>query len=71
MWNNNYWRLKPEGLIYNDKLMGETVIDLEDRFFHPKWTSLGDVKPLEVCRRSHNSLTTSDTKKYNYTYYVS
>lgn len=30
------------------RLMGETVIDLEDRWFHPKWTSCGDFKPLEV-----------------------
>jgi len=29
------------------KLIGETIIDLEDRFFHPNWTSIGDLKPLE------------------------
>jgi hypothetical protein len=31
----------------SDVLMGETVIDCEDRFFHPKWTSIGDIKPVE------------------------
>lgn len=30
-----------------DKLMGETIIDLEDRWFHPKWTACADEKPLE------------------------
>ena len=30
------------------RFMGETVIDLEDRWFHPKWTQCGDLKPLEV-----------------------
>ncbi len=31
-----------------DLCMGETIIDCEDRFFHPKWTELGDTKPVEV-----------------------
>jgi hypothetical protein len=31
----------------SDKLMGETIIDLEDRWFHPKWTAFDEKKPLE------------------------
>lgn len=32
----------------SDKLIGETTIDLEDRWFHPKWTSIKTKeKPLE------------------------
>ena len=31
----------------SDKLMGETIIDLEDRWFHPKWTEFDEKKPLE------------------------
>ena len=27
--------------------MGETLIDCEDRYYHPKWTSLEDIKPVE------------------------
>ena len=31
-----------------DYPLGETEIDLEDRWFHPSWIELGDTKPLEV-----------------------
>jgi len=34
-------------LLSSDTLLGETTIDLEDRWFHPKWTLL-DKKPLEI-----------------------
>jgi hypothetical protein len=37
----------------SDKSLGETVIDLEDRWFHPKWTERGDLKPCEVGHQSH------------------
>jgi hypothetical protein len=32
--------------IFSDKFMAETVVDLEDRWFHPKWTTL-EIKPVE------------------------
>lgn len=45
-------RLRLQTWDYNfftfDDFIGETVIDLEDRWFHPEWTRLGAVKPLEV-----------------------
>jgi hypothetical protein len=32
----------------SDKIIGETSIDLEDRWFHPKWTEIPiKTKPLE------------------------
>ena len=37
-----------KNLISSDTLLGETVVDLEDRWYHPEWTKLGDSKPLEV-----------------------
>ena len=36
-----------KNLISSDVLMGETIVDLEDRWYHPKWTSL-DKKPVEA-----------------------
>eukprot|EP00596_Hydrurales_sp_CCMP1899_P004949 CAMPEP_0119051930 /NCGR_PEP_ID=MMETSP1177-20130426/73383_1 /TAXON_ID=2985 /ORGANISM="Ochromonas sp, Strain CCMP1899" /LENGTH=1845 /DNA_ID=CAMNT_0007031303 /DNA_START=346 /DNA_END=5881 /DNA_ORIENTATION=+ len=32
--------------IFSDKFMAETVVDLEDRWFHPRWTALA-LKPVE------------------------
>lgn len=40
MWNKNTF--------LSDKFMGETIIDLEERWFHPKWTKLDQAKPVEV-----------------------
>jgi hypothetical protein len=39
VWDKNFFT--------NDTLMGETIIDLEDRWFHPKWSALA-MKPAEV-----------------------
>lgn len=41
-------KIMDRNLLSSDLLLGETTIDLEDRWFHPKWTTLGDKKPLEV-----------------------
>ena len=34
-------------LVTSDQVIGETVIDLEDRWFHPKWNEL-EKKPAEI-----------------------
>lgn len=39
---------KSRKMFRKDSVLGETWIDCEDRFFHPTWTELGDVKPLEA-----------------------
>ncbi len=40
-------------LLRSDRNLGETVIDLEDRWFHPTWTAFGAKKPLEVRHYFH------------------
>ena len=54
VWDHDYLK--------SDDFIGETVIDLEDRWFHPKWVALGgktETKPLEVrqlfTRKSKNT----------------
>jgi hypothetical protein len=41
-------------LIFGDDLIGETVIDLEDRFFMPEWQSIKN-KPIEYRQLYHES----------------
>jgi hypothetical protein len=36
-----------KNLITSDQVIGETVVDLEDRWFHPKWNEL-EKKPAEI-----------------------
>jgi hypothetical protein len=31
-----------------DRFLGETIVDLEDRWFHATWTKMGDLKQLEA-----------------------
>jgi hypothetical protein len=49
-----------------DEVMGETVIDLEDRFYHPRWAAL-DIKPVEVrvreSEREEDMTTQMETSK--------
>jgi hypothetical protein len=33
-------------LLFGDDLIGETVVDLEDRYFSPDWNAF-DEKPIE------------------------
>lgn len=40
--------------IFDDDFIGETVIDLEDRFFSPEWQSIED-KPVEYRQLYHHS----------------
>lgn len=43
------------GVVVQDELIGETIIDLEDRFFHPKWQEWGVTakRAKEVSQRGH------------------
>lgn len=41
-------------LVFGDDLIGETVIDLEDRFFMPEWQSIKN-KPIEYRQLYHES----------------
>lgn len=40
--------------LFTDDLIGETKIDLEDRFFSPEWQSIKD-KPIEYRQLYHQS----------------
>jgi hypothetical protein len=40
-------QLWDKNIISSNQLMGETLVDLEDRWYHPKWTSLTP-KPVEA-----------------------
>lgn len=42
--------------LFGDDLIGETVIDLDDRFFSPEWQSILE-KPVEYRELSHQSST--------------
>ena len=44
--------------LFGDDLIGDTVIDLDDRFFSPEWESIKD-KPVEFRQLHHPSSTTS------------
>lgn len=41
-------------LLFGDDLIGKTTIDLDDRFFNPKWQAL-DEKPIETRELYHMS----------------
>lgn len=41
-------------LLFGDDLIGKTVIDLDDRFFNPRWQAL-DEKPIETRELYHVS----------------
>lgn len=41
-------------LLFGDDLIGKTVIDLDDRFFNPKWVSIEE-KPVETRELYHKS----------------
>lgn len=40
--------------LFGDDFIGETVIDLEDRFFSPEWQSINN-KPIELRQIYHKS----------------
>ncbi len=40
--------------LFGDDMIGETKIDLEDRFFSPEWQSIKD-KPIEFRQLYHQS----------------
>jgi len=42
--------------LFGDELIGETQIDLEDRFFSPEWQRIRD-KPIEYRELYHPSST--------------
>jgi hypothetical protein len=39
-------------MLFGDDLIGKTVIDLDDRFFNPKWQAI-DEKPIETRELYH------------------
>ena len=41
-------------LLFGDDLIGKTTIDLDDRFFNPKWQAI-DEKPIETRELYHQS----------------
>ena len=44
--------------LFGDDLIGETIIDLDDRFFSPEWQSIR-YKPVEFRQLMHSSTTAS------------
>ena len=44
--------------IFGDELIGETIVDLEDRFFSPDWQRISQ-KPIECRELYHPSSTIS------------
>jgi hypothetical protein len=40
--------------LFGDDLIGETIIDLDDRFFNPDWVSMRS-KPVEYRQLYHKS----------------
>ena len=44
--------------LFGDDLIGETVVDLDDRFFSPEWQSIKE-KPVEYRQLRHPSSTVS------------
>jgi hypothetical protein len=42
--------------LFGDDLIGETSVDLDDRFFSPEWQSIKD-KPVEFRELFHQSST--------------
>lgn len=53
------------GLVVQDELIGETIIDLEDRFFHPKWQEWGVTakRAKEVSQRASASVSQAISRK--------
>ena len=41
-------------ILFGDDLIGKTTIDLDDRYFNPKWQSI-DEKPIETRELYHMS----------------
>lgn len=41
-------------MLFGDELIGDTYIDLEDRYFLPEWRALND-KPIEFRKLHHPS----------------
>jgi Ca2+-dependent lipid-binding protein len=41
-------------MVFGDEVIGETFVDLEDRYFSPEWRSVKDM-PVEYRRLYHNS----------------